>query len=70
MFDFSGEKGKSIFDDECPKVEQSTSLVLNRATTSKSMHPSFKLVVLPSFIISDSLVSICDDLSCYVAAEI
>lgn len=51
-----GEKGKSIFDDECPKVEQSTSLVLNRATTSKSMHPSFKLVVLPSFIISDSLV--------------
>ncbi|XP_027913193.1 B3 domain-containing transcription factor VRN1-like isoform X2 [Vigna unguiculata] len=51
------EKGKSIFHGECPKVEQLTSSVLNRATsTSKSMHPSFKLVMRPSFINADYLV--------------
>jgi len=51
MFNFSEEEGKGIFNTECPKVEQLTSTTLKKATT-------FRLVMKPSFINGEYLVSI------------
>ncbi|RDX75556.1 B3 domain-containing transcription factor VRN1, partial [Mucuna pruriens] len=49
------DEGKSIFHTECPKVEKLTSTVLQKATTFRSDHPYFMLVMKPSFINGDYL---------------
>ncbi|TKY69300.1 B3 domain-containing transcription factor VRN1 [Spatholobus suberectus] len=49
------DEGKGIFNTEFSKVEQSTSIALNKVTTFKSKHPSFLLVMKPSFINGDYL---------------
>ncbi|TKY69301.1 B3 domain-containing transcription factor VRN1 [Spatholobus suberectus] len=49
------DESKDIFNTECPKVEQLTSTALNKATTFRSKHPSFILVMKPYFINGDYL---------------
>ncbi|RDX75558.1 B3 domain-containing transcription factor VRN1, partial [Mucuna pruriens] len=49
------DKGKDIFHAKSPKVEQLTSTTLSKATTFRSEHPSFMLVMKPSFINGDYL---------------
>ncbi|TKY46554.1 B3 domain-containing transcription factor VRN1 [Spatholobus suberectus] len=51
------DEGEGTFNTECPKVEQLTSTALNKATTFRSEHPSFMLVMKPSFINGDYLAS-------------
>ncbi|XP_020206683.1 B3 domain-containing transcription factor VRN1 isoform X1 [Cajanus cajan] len=49
------EEGKGIFNNKCPKVEQLTPTALDKARAFKSKHPSFLLVIKPSFIDVDYL---------------
>ncbi|KAG4991287.1 hypothetical protein JHK87_024744 [Glycine soja] len=44
------DDGIGIFNTEYPKVEQSTSTALKKASTFRSEHPFFRLVMKPSFI--------------------
>ncbi|KAK7407638.1 hypothetical protein VNO78_09612 [Psophocarpus tetragonolobus] len=49
------DEGEDNFQYKCPKVEPLTSTALNEATTFSSEHPSFMLVMKPSFIKGDYL---------------